>query len=224
MNSGLTTSPGESPHRDEATALADHQRRQIARELHDTLAQQISAIGLLTEGLQRCASSSEASAIANHIAQCVATSKRQLSSLSLALQVISAEPLALNSALSELAASTEREHGVDCRFWGDAELSVDDPHTANQLFMISLEAVQNALRHARASEIAIRLERGVDLQLTIVDNGQGMPQTFAEAGSSGIRAMRSRCNAAGGEFQFESRPNEGVMIRCRVPTTSRSTP
>ena len=94
------------------------------------------------------------------------------------------------------------------------------PAAAGQVFRIAQEALQNALRHAGAERIEVRLEDGGGrLVLTVADDGRGF-----DAGAPGVRgrrlgltSMQERAAELGGRLAIESRPGAGTTVRLEVP-------
>ena len=86
------------------------------------------------------------------------------------------------------------------------------------LYRIAQEAVQNALRHAEASRIVIRLETSSDkVRLTIEDDGQGFViGQESSASRFGLVGMRERAHLLGGNFRIESSPGAGTRVTVEV--------
>jgi signal transduction histidine kinase len=89
------------------------------------------------------------------------------------------------------------------------------------LLRIAQEAVANTIKHARASEVRIRLEMETGrLRLSVADDGQGFEQTeaFSELGGHfGLLGMRERAERLGGELQLHSAPGHGTEVEVKVP-------
>ncbi len=96
-------------------------------------------------------------------------------------------------------------------------MSVPDPITAQHLYRIAQEAVSNAARHAKASQITITLRGDEDsLVLEVADNGQGMLAGAAGEGL-GLRTMAYRTHLLEGELSVMPAPAGGTCVYCRVP-------
>jgi signal transduction histidine kinase len=125
----------------------------------------------------------------------------------------------LVASLGALAENT-RHAGLRC------VLECPGPATANpeasaQLYRIAQEAVNNAVKHARASEIRIGLEReGPALTLEVEDDGEGLEEPLINKDGIGLRVMRYRAQLLGGTLEIGSPPAGGTRIRCRVPACS----
>jgi signal transduction histidine kinase len=95
-----------------------------------------------------------------------------------------------------------------------------DEHSVMNLFHIAQEAVENAARHAAASDIQIHVRvAGPDLELQVCDDGVGFdPLQVSRSGPGmGLRMMRFRAEMARGFLSIESRPGHGARLRCRCP-------
>ncbi|MBI1334913.1 MAG: hypothetical protein GC165_18760 [Armatimonadetes bacterium] len=91
-------------------------------------------------------------------------------------------------------------------------LPVEVEHTA---FRIAQEALTNAVRHARATEVTVTLAyQPTELELTIRDNGVGFDPTIQ---SEGLDGMKSRAQRLGGDLSIQSEPGQGACILCRLP-------
>jgi signal transduction histidine kinase len=86
------------------------------------------------------------------------------------------------------------------------------------IFRIAQEALHNALRHAGAERIAVRLrcEPG-RVQLTVSDDGAGFERDAVRSRSLGLTTMAERARAAGGTLEIESAPGAGTTVRLEVP-------
>jgi signal transduction histidine kinase len=93
--------------------------------------------------------------------------------------------------------------------------------TEQHLLRIAQEAVTNAVKHARASQVRIHLAvAGRKLSLSVADNGRGFEQdeAFSEVGGHfGLLGMRERAERLGGELQLHSEPGQGTEVEVTVP-------
>ena len=86
------------------------------------------------------------------------------------------------------------------------------------LYLASKEAITNAVKHARASEIGVSL-RVTDavLVMEISDDGCGLPAGGLDPHGNGLKNLRERMSAAGGTLELESAGGAGTRVRCTVP-------
>jgi len=96
------------------------------------------------------------------------------------------------------------------------------------LYRIAQEALQNALRHAAAARVELRLEILADrVRLTVQDDGRGFAIAAASPGAAGrfgLVGMRERVRLLGGDFEVESAPGAGTRITAEAPLTARPRP
>jgi len=95
--------------------------------------------------------------------------------------------------------------------------------TALAIYRIAQESLHNAIQHADASEIAVRLTQYPDrLRMTITDDGQGIPDSsdlgrFVAQGHFGLAGMRERASMIGGCLDIQSAPDYGTAVIMEVP-------
>ena len=99
---------------------------------------------------------------------------------------------------------------------------VDEPdlplEIKEALYRIAQEAMHNIVKHARASNVALRLVRQEkEVLLEVCDNGRGFDPTGPFPGHLGVRSMRERVTKIGGTLSIESAAGQGTCIRVRVP-------
>ena len=135
----------------------------------------------------------------------------------------------LRSALAELAAVTNEQQNVDCRFEFSGSSSVSDVSVATQLYRIAQESVTNALQHGLADDILISLsQQDHQVILEVCDNGVGFdPHLKQEHGNvrsgTGLRIMEYRASMLGGVLQIDRNSGPGATVRCIVPITEAIT-
>jgi signal transduction histidine kinase len=194
----------------EALAVAE-ERRRVARELHDGVAQEIAFIATTSTRMQRASADGDGGGdlalIASAARRALDESRRAIATLTRPLD----EPLAkaLADTLSELAN----------RSGGTVELDLDpdahvEPAVREELLRIAREAVGNALRHADCERARVLLRQDDRLVLEISDDGCGFdPAQPGNAYGFGLTSMRERTHALGAEFELISHPDDGTTIR-----------
>jgi signal transduction histidine kinase len=94
-------------------------------------------------------------------------------------------------------------------------------HSRHQLFLVLKEALHNVVRHARASEVRLRLEQEQhELRLAVEDDGCGLPPDGARVAGHGLDSMEKRVVDLGGEFSATSRAGVGTRIEIKLPLTA----
>lgn len=203
----------------EILEISAREQRRIGQDLHDDLCQQLAGIELMSRALEQTlavkskADSERAEQIAGHVRRVISHTR----SLARGLAPVTLESEGLMAALDELAANTKRSFNVKGRFRCAPPVLVKDQAVATQLLRIAQEAVSNATRHGKATEIVIHLkEQRGKIILTISDNGTGFPKTLRQQKGMGLRIMQSRAGMIGGTLVIENNPSEGARIICSV--------
>jgi signal transduction histidine kinase len=194
-------------------------RREIARELHDDLGQQLAGLALLAQAMRRRAAA-VAAGFDDEIAELVAglgeahASVRELAH-GLALRRI--EPDGLGRALHEMTRRSNTAHEVECTLQVDDTARVANAETATHLVRIAQEAFHNALAHGEPKRVAVglgRFEGG--LRLEVRDDGRGLPVQRRRDGL-GLTSMRERAQEIGAELAVSSRRGAGTVVSCSLP-------
>ncbi|HZV35858.1 MAG TPA: ATP-binding protein, partial [Verrucomicrobiae bacterium] len=129
---------------------------------------------------------------------------------------IGSSDLALS--LGELARRTTEFSRVRCVLECAEPVKLQDAAVARHLYRIAQEAVNNALKHAGAKKILIRLGEDENaVKLEISDDGRGFPRAKKSGPSMGLQVMKYRSGMIGGELQVESKSGKGVKITCILP-------
>jgi signal transduction histidine kinase len=126
-------------------------------------------------------------------------------------------PGSLAHALRQLATTTSSLDRVACVVEEKGGISVSDTRAPTELYRIAQEAVTNALKHANASRIVIRLagEAG-STTLSIRDDGAGLRLDHEHEKGVGFRIMRFRAQSIGASLSIESKPGAGTVVTCVV--------
>lgn len=195
------------------------ERNRLARELHDAVAQKLFGVVLAAESgaalLDRDVE--RAGAQLQLVRELAREAMEELRSVIVHLRPAALEVQGLAVALGKhvdvLRRTHGREIGLDIR--GDAPVSV---HIEADVFRIAQEALHNALRHAAAHNIDVRLRYEADgLQLSVIDDGAGFDPHEVRSTRLGLTTMAERARAAGGTLLIESSPGAGTTVRLEVP-------
>lgn len=206
----------------------ESERGRIARELHDDLQQTLAAIRMDAAAARDKLAPDPAAASAllagvDALASAAIVSTRRIVN---DLQPRMLEDLGLVAALEALVRQFSQRSGIACQLEARDDLNhaaLDSASTQAALYRVVQEALNNVLKHARASAVQIRLEGTADgdLALRVSDNGQGMqscdrdkPQSF------GLLGMQERVRALGGVLHIDSEPGAGTVIEVRVPVAA----
>jgi two-component system NarL family sensor kinase len=210
---------------EDATGLARaEERTRLAREIHDTLAQGLTAIALNIEGaLHRLETHPDQARERLQRALSMARenledARRSVLDLRGAAQ-LEGKPLA--EALAGLARAFTSDTGVPA--------TVDAGHvdglslrSESELFRIAQEALMNVRKHAHAQNVQIVLRRrGTALSLFVRDDGRGFLVSGARrTGGQGVIGMRERARLLGGRLQISSAPGKGTRVTAHIPLES----
>jgi signal transduction histidine kinase len=199
--------------------ISERERRRIGQDLHDGLGQHLAGIELMTQALeQKLAGKSKTEAAqAAKIAQHVRDAIRQTRSLARGLSPVEFEANGLMSALQELAANVQEMFRVQCVFRCERPALICDNAVATNLFRIAQEAVSNAIKHGRASEIEISLDASPSgILLAVKDNGLGIASDRPDGNGMGLRIMSHRAAVIGGRFSVQRNAAGGTVAVCMI--------
>ena len=198
------------------------ERRRLARELHDRVGQSLSALNINLDIVSR-----ESHALTPALRQRLDDSLGLVDSTLQSIENVMAElrpPLldeyGLGAALGWHAEEFARRTGVRVAVAdrNPAESKNARPEAAVALFRIAQEALNNVLKHAKATNVRLEVSAtDEELILHVEDDGQGFELASARRGRWGMTTMRERAEAAGGQLHIASSPGEGTRIHARVP-------
>ncbi len=157
------------------------------------------------------------SADAAKIVRLVNDAIRKTKELAKGLLPVVSEARGLMSALSQCAEEMKDLFRVTCRFECDAPVLITDVNVATHLYHIAREALSNAMKHGKASELTIRLSAsGGEAFLAIRDNGIGLPEVPSGSGM-GLNIMSYRARMVGGTLEVKRNAGGGVTVICVFP-------
>lgn len=207
--------------------VAAEERHRVARDLHDDLGGTMTAVSILASILQRKleeAGSPEAARAAELVGH-VRDAHEQVRSVSRGLLPVAADPEGLMAALRGIARRTQEVHGLRCTFHCDDSVEVHDRAAANHLYRLVGEAVENAVRHARASEVRISVSADDNhVVFVIEDDGVGLPTQVESGSGMGLRTMKYRAGLLGATFAARQGAEGGTTVRCAVSVQRLSPP
>jgi signal transduction histidine kinase len=186
------------------------ERRRLARELHDGLAQELAYIrsegarlrGTTDRGVLRMATAAE---------RALGEARMAISALTTPLN----EPLDVTLRKAAEAVATRMDAEVEVRCTGTPRLSTA---ARQSLERIVREATSNAVRHGLAERIVIEIEADSQLRVTIVDDGRGFdPGRDRKPDSFGLVSMHERAEGMDGRLEVRSEPGEGTTVEVTLP-------
>ena len=196
-------------------AAIDEERQRIARNLHDDVGQQLTAIRMMFGSAIRAAGPTAAAELRS-VQQMIEGLDRRLHLVATELRPPALD-VGLVTAVEQFVERWSRTMGVPAsvhtRKVADTDIPAD---TATHLYRIVQEALNNVAKHAAARQVSIQLERkGGNVVLVVKDDGQGfdLEQTRTAGVSLGLIGMRERAQLIGGRLRIETAPNQGTTIR-----------
>jgi signal transduction histidine kinase len=206
------------------------ERRKIAQELHDGLAQELTGVVLALEGCQRALDKDPALlgpqlAKASRDARATLMDVRQYMT---ALRQSETGGLNLPVTLGRLVDDLRRQTGLHVEMEESGEARELDAIVERAVIRIVGEALRNVAQHAGASTAKVALLYGQDgVVVTVEDDGKGfdVEETFRGAedrGHFGVVGMRERAEAAGGHIVVRSEPGKGSIVRASIPYASEA--
>jgi len=203
----------------EVLRISEREQARIGHDLHDGVGQTLTGVVALIEALE-CTLSGPAQKDAARISQLAREAVQEVRRLSHGLSPAAVKNRGLAGALQLLAETVRTNFRRACACDIPADFPGLDVEVETHLFRIAQEAVNNAMRHARADQIRIRLQQqdgeGV---LVVDDDGKGLSRAKSGKASKGIglRVMAYRAEIIGGDVQVLPRQTGGTEVVCKFP-------
>jgi signal transduction histidine kinase len=198
--------------------ISDREQERLGQELHDGLCQQLTAIGFLARAtaLRLRDHRVVQTADLEKIAQLINSSVMDARNIARDLHKEEIDAAGLTEALKGL---TQRKvWRIPCRLELKTEINIEDDEVASQLYRILREAIINANKHARASEIVLEVRGSKDdLIFSVTDNGVGFNQNPKGNQGLGFHIMKYRAESIGARLQFDSPKKGGTRLICYLP-------
>ncbi len=195
------------------------ERQRLARELHDSVSQALFGIGLGARTARTLIDDDPGKAAAplDYVLSLAEAGLTEMRALIFELRPEALEQEGLVAALEKQAANLRARHGImveaELGDPGGASLAVEEA-----IYRIAQEAVNNTVKHARASTVWLRLVREPGrLVAEVADDGAGFDPDGSFTGHLGLRTMRERAERLGGTLELASAPGEGTRLRVEIP-------
>ncbi|MBI4674711.1 MAG: PAS domain-containing protein [Chloroflexi bacterium] len=204
--------------RAEASA-ARQERRRLARDLHDSVTQSLHSLVLAADVATNRLRQGKLERLEESLAQLTQSARQSLKEMRLLLyelRLAGPDQIKLTETLPLRLEAVERRAGIETEFCAD-DLGALAPEWNINLHAIAMEALNNSLKHAQATRVAVRLcklPRGVALEIS--DNGRGMNGASNLSGGMGLTSMRERAERIGGTLTVTSAPAQGTRVQVRV--------
>lgn len=205
----------------EVLEISEQEQRRIGHDLHDGLGQTLAGVDVLLEVLRKrlaASSPADADAVAS-ISGFVKQAIQQTRMLAQGLSPVQVERNGLMSALHALAEHASLLFKVSCTFHCEVPVTVEDHAKATHLYRIAQEAINNAVRHAKARRIEIILaEEGASATLRISSDGSPPPAPQEQRGGGmGLYTMKYRAGMIGGTVDILRESSGAAAVFCTFP-------
>jgi two-component system, NarL family, sensor kinase len=199
---------------------ATEERNRLAREIHDTLAQGLTAISLQLEAADALLDR-DAHRTREAILKALDLTRANLEEARRSVMDLRAAPLdgkSLREALAALVGQMSRDHKHKVEFEVIGPADKLPIRVESCLYRVAQEALNNATRHAKARHISLQLIAATDqLQLIIEDDGQGFDPAHIPPGHYGLVGLNERVKLMGGKLHIKSAPDSGTRIEVALP-------
>jgi two-component system NarL family sensor kinase len=199
---------------------AVEERNRLAREIHDTLAQGLTATALQLESADALLDAGSERAH-EPLRRALSLTRSNLEEARRSVLDLRASPLEgrpLSEAINALVERWEAETGIAVRYRAVNGSRPLPPSVEAALYRICQEALTNVARHAGAERAAVRLVATPDrVRLVVEDDGRGFDASEVPEDRHGIVGMRERAEVLGGTLEVRSGPGEGTRIEATVP-------
>ncbi len=206
----------------EQLALVD-ERNRLARELHDSVTQALYSATLFAEAGQKQARAGNMEKALAHLDDVVETSRQALKEMRLLVHKLRPSTLdkeGLIRALDQRLKAVEERAGIKQNLivTGSRTFPVKVEET---LYHIAVEALNNSLKHARATAVTITIDQtDRDVTLRVTDNGNGFEmETAVSGGGLGLTSMQERVASHGGVLTIDTTLNQGTTVTAVLPLT-----
>jgi PAS domain S-box-containing protein len=203
----------------EIQEISEREKRRIGQDLHDGLGQYLTGIACMVKVVEQKLASKDLPEAADvkRITTMVNETISQARDLARGLCPVELENNGLQAALQELATRVTRTN-INCVLKAPKFTKVYDNAAAIHLYRIAQEAVNNAIKHGRANNITIGLNtQNNQVELTIQDDGCGLPKTGSKTEGMGLRVMNYRAGMIGATVAVGLGPQCGTLVRCVMP-------
>jgi signal transduction histidine kinase len=201
----------------------EQERARIAQDLHDELGSSITEISMLAARTKSASTIEEDRS--RHLEQMSDKAREMVVALDEIVWAMNPMHDSLASLVSYFCLYAERFLGLANITWRLEDESGPADHVVNsrnrhQLFLAFKEALTNVVRHSGATEVRLKIQVGEGkLNLTIMDNGRGLPATGHNDAMDGLVNMRTRIEKLGGRFEMVSKAGPGTTLRFCVPSS-----
>jgi len=204
------------------------ERTRLARELHDSVTQSLYSLVLLAEGWRRAAQAGGRAPVEDYLSRIGEITQQALKEMRLLIHELRPPALereGLLGALHRRLDAVEKRVGVNARILADDLIQLP-AHVEEGLYRIAQEALNNALKHAGADKVVVRIwTNDGQVTLEVTDDGCGFdPAGANHVGGMGLVGMQERAKQLGGSLTVTSAPGGGTTVRASIPAREADSP
>ena len=205
--------------------LIKEERQRLARELHDSVSQQLFAATMMLSALNEGVAELDVPEVVEKqiqmITNIINTSQSEMRALLLHLRPINLESKSLRQGIESLLNELQTKNNIEL-IWDVEDVKLQSSIEDN-LFRIVQELLSNTLRHAKANSLEVYLKRlDNTVLLRVVDDGKGFNMEEKKVGSYGLRNIKERASSMGGSCRVVSFIGQGTSIEIKVPVIEES--
>lgn len=200
----------------EILEISNREQLRLGQDLHDGLGQHLTGITFLTRALETklnargIPEAAEVGEIGKLVMQALSQTRnlaRGLFPVELANGMV--------QALKDLVTTAEKLFNISCRLEAEETVGVQNRTVAHHLFRVAQEAINNSVKHGRATQVVLNLRSDGDIfTLTVRDNGLGLPDDAAQSKGLGLRIMSYRAQKIGGTLNVARDDAGGTVVTC----------
>jgi two-component system, NarL family, sensor histidine kinase LiaS len=198
--------------------IVSQERNRLARELHDSVSQQLFAASMFMSAITESQSDMEKTEMKQFkvVEEMIHQSQLEMRALLLHLRPVALKGKSLHEGMKELLLELAQKVTMDIN-WKMEPVTLDKG-IEDHLFRILQESISNTLRHAKANSLEVLLiVRDGMIILRITDDGIGFNVEESKTGSYGLQNMHERAVELGGTMQIVSVPNKGTKLEVKIP-------
>lgn len=196
--------------------IVEEERQRLARELHDSVSQQLFAASMMLSALKSANHAEQVSKQLNLLEKMLHESQLEMRALLLHLRPVGLKNKTLEQGLIQLI--KELKQKIPLNINADIEEIKLEKGVEDHLFRIAQESISNTLRHAKAEHITIELfKTGNRVILRVTDDGLGFDINHIDDTRYGLHTMKERALEIGGTCHVISAPQSGTRIEVKVP-------
>jgi two-component system, NarL family, sensor histidine kinase LiaS len=198
--------------------IISQERNRLARELHDSVSQQLFAASMMMSAINETKAPSEdrEAKQLKMVEEMIHQSQLEMRALLLHLRPVALKGKCLQEGIEELLIELKQKVTMNIK-WKVEQFPLDKG-VEDHLFRILQESVSNTLRHSKAEQLEVLLiKRDDKVILRIVDDGLGFNVEETKAGSYGLQNMHERAGEIGGTMKIVSVENKGTRLEVKVP-------